>query len=211
MDDQEHPGSDPSTQLTGKGAARRRFAKSGSALSGVVLTMTSRHGIAGVVRGGCPSGFSSTTNSRAPTTDSSGRSPGYWKNKGCDTIHKVFVGAGTSTDAKFGSVFGKARNTTMYNASLLTVLSGTYSQKGVDPDNVAMHIVAALLNARAHLTPNLLEPKVREIWNGYLLGGFVPTTGARPWNGCQIVLYLKSTFSRADVPDSALDPKQCGY
>jgi hypothetical protein len=188
--------------LSAKGEARRRFTKSSGALSGVILTMASRQGIAGtVVRGATPSGFISTTaKSHAPTTANLGRSPGYWK-----THPEAWPSANTKPRAKFGEVFGRATSTELYNCTLFNVVSNEEPSKSADKGNVAMHIVASLLNVRAHLITCLTESKVFEIWNGYLLGGYVPTIGAKPWGACEIVRYLQSTM---DVADSSINT--CG-
>jgi hypothetical protein len=192
VDDQTNPGSDPSPSLNAKGAARRRFTKSGTALSGVILTMASRNGMAStVVRGATPSGFISTTptNSHAPTTAALGRSPGYWKNH-----PGAWPSTRTSQTAKFGQVFGCPTTNPLYGCTLINVVSHLEPAKSADKGNVAMHIVATLLNVRAHLITCLTEPKVFEIWNGYLLGGYVPVLGAKPWGACEIVRYLQSTM-----------------
>jgi hypothetical protein len=200
VDDQKYPGSDPSPSLNAKGAARRRFTKSGTALSGVILTMASRNGMAStVVRGATPSGFiSATPNSHAPNTASLGRSPGYWKNH-----PEAWPSTRTSPTAKFGEVFGCPETNPLYSCTLLNVVSNEDPSKSADKGNVAMHIVATLLNVRAQLITCLNEEKVREIWNGYLLGGYVPVLGAKPWGACEIVRYLQSTMD--------VDPVQsCG-
>lgn len=190
MDDQEHLGSEPSPRLSAKGEARRRFTKSGSALSGVILTMASRNGMATTVGALSPSGFASVTvASHSPGTSPLGRSPGYWK-----THPEAWPSARTDKTTKFGRVFTCSTTSPLYNCSLMTVVSNLEPAKSADKQNVAMHIVASLLNVRAHLITCLDEYKVFEIWNGYLHGGFVPTAGAKPWSGAEIVTYLKSTM-----------------
>ena len=196
MDDQHSPGSDPSPSLNAKGAARRRFTASGAALSGVILTMASRNGMAStVVRGATPSGFiSATPNSHAPTDVMLGRSPGYWKQ---DQVR--WQSAATDPMAKFGQVFGGSKSGPLYNCTLFNVVSNDEPSKTADKGNVAMHLVATLLNVRAHLITCLTEAKVFEIWNGYLLGGYVPVLGAKPWGACEIVRYLQSTMDADPV------------
>ena len=191
MDDQKHLGPDPSPGLSTRGAARRRFTKTGGALSGVILTMASRNGMAStVVRGATPSGFiSATPNSRAPTNVMLGRSPGYWKQD-----QARWQSAGTDPMAKFGQVFGGSKSSPLYNCTLFNVVSNEEPSKTADKGNVAMHIVATLLNVRAQLITCLTEAKVSEIWSGHLLGGYVPVLGAQPWDDCEIVRYLQSTM-----------------
>ena len=191
MDDQERFGSESLPGLSAKGEARRRFTKSGSALTGVILTMASRNGMATtVVRGATPSGFmSATVNSHSPSTSPLGRSPGYWKNH-----PEAWPSAHTDPTLKFGRVFTCPRSSPLYNCDLMNVVGNDEPSKSADRENVAMHIVASLLNVRAHLITCLDEYKVFDIWNGYLKGGYVPVAGATPWNGCQIVRYLQSTM-----------------
>jgi hypothetical protein len=143
-----------------------------------------------------PSGFMSATAatttklSHAPRTSKLGRSPGYWKNN-----LKAWPTAHTDPTLKFGRVFTCSTSSPLYNCTLLNVVANLEPSKSADRQNVAMHIVASLLNVRARLITCMDEYKVFEIWNGYLNGGFVPTAGARPWSGSEIVTYLKSTMS----------------
>lgn len=197
MDDQEHLGSDSSPQLSAKGEARRRFTKSGGALSGVILTMASRNSMATTVVNGAltPSGFMSaeaattTKLSHAPTTSTYGRSPGFWK-----THPEAWPATHTDPKQKFGRVFTCSTASTLYGCTLFNVVANLEPSKSADRGNVAMHIVASLLNVRARLITCMDEYKVFEIWNGHLSGGFVPVAGARPWTDAEIVRYLKSTM-----------------
>lgn len=60
-------------------------------------------------------------------------------------------------------------------------------------DHVARHIVAALLNAQAGLTPAVSVRTVKGIWNEYHSNGyFEPTAGVR-WLSDDILTYLAST------------------
>ncbi len=191
MDDQEHLGSDSSPSLSAKGEARRRFAKSGGALSGVILTMASRNSMATTIGALSPSGFDSVTvASHSPGTSKLGRSPGYWK-----THPTAWPSAHTDPNLKFGRVFTCSTSSALFNCTLMNVVGNLEPSKSADRQNVAMHIVASLLNVRAHLITCMDEYKVFEIWNGYLNGGFVPTAGATPWDGAKIVRYLKSTMA----------------
>jgi hypothetical protein len=152
--------------------------------------MASRNGMATTVGALTPSGFASTTvNSHSPGTSALGRSPGYWK-----THPEAWPSAHTDTNTKFGRVFTCSTTSPLYNCTLMTVVGNVEPAKSADRQNVAMHIVASLLNVRAHLITCLDEYKVFDIWNGYLHGGFVPTAGAKPWSGSEIVTYLKSTM-----------------
>lgn len=54
-------------------------------------------------------------------------------------------------------------------------------------------ITAALLSARAGLTPVLSETDVRNIWNEYVSKGFFEPSAGIHWSDAEIMTYLKST------------------
>ena len=64
-----------------------------------------------------------------------------------------------------------------------------------DPDNLGMHIVAALLNAKKGYTPVLTELDVVNMWNEWASKGYFEPTANVRWNSAQIVQYIVSTFS----------------
>jgi hypothetical protein len=63
-----------------------------------------------------------------------------------------------------------------------------------DPDNMGMHIVAALLNAKAGLTPVLSEMAVINMWNEWATKGYFEPQANVRWNSAQIVRYIIGTF-----------------
>jgi hypothetical protein len=176
-----------------QGAARRRFAKAGLGASGVIMTLVSQPGMATNV---CrpPSGFLSGTwashNPKAGTC--AGRSPDYWKN------HKDQWKRQCRTDGStlFRSIFSCAgRASGLQPYMLFDVVDPTKVANGADKDNVGMHIVAALLNARSNKVSVLPETRVREIWDEYASTGYyTPSAGEKKWNGAEIVRYLTSTM-----------------
>jgi hypothetical protein len=194
---------DGAAGMGARGAARRRFGKAGLGASGVILTLASQPGMASTV---CrtASGFVSATanpnhvNSHAPQMTCGGVSPGFWKNKEDHSPGTWMALAKTDPQALFSKVFGTSRTTSGLNGDkLIEVVDATKVTEAVDNNRVAMHIVAALLNARAGYTSSVLnEAQVREIWAQYALNGYYTyKTGAKPWYGDMIVQYLKSTFS----------------
>jgi hypothetical protein len=175
--------------IGGKGAARRRFARTGLA-GGVLMTLVSKPGMA--MSCTSASGFASGPNaSISPRTECSGRSPGYW--------HKwlgEWQKAGLKTNTPFGMVFacGSTFTAPLAKQTLLEVVDQAKGPKHVDQNNVARHLVAALLNARSGKVPQLPEREVMEIWNSYArTQTYSPKKGV-VWNGADIVLYLKSTM-----------------
>jgi hypothetical protein len=176
-----------------RGAARRRFAKAGLGASGVLLTLASQPGMAATGVCTTPSGFlSGAMNSHTPGTSCSGRSPGYWK-----TRHEEWQSvAFTDGNANFNGVFPCGAATAgLKPHTLFDVVDPNIVDESTDNNRVAMHIVAALLNARAGFSPTLSEAKVKEIWAQYAINGYYTAMdGAKPWYGQQIVTYLTSTF-----------------
>lgn len=196
-----------------KGAARRRFAKAGLGATGVILTLASKPGMASV---SCTSasGFASgPASSNSPSSLCEGRSPGYWKN-----WPEEWASANINSAAKFSDVFGASTSPALAGMTLMEVLDpngnngkdkddkgskggkggseapSTIEVKDVDPDNVARHIIAALLNARSRRVPQLPESEVLEIWRQYVATrSYAPRPGVI-WNGPDIVFYLKSTM-----------------
>lgn len=181
--------------LGAHGAARRRFARAGVGASGVILTLASQPGMAANSVCTTPSGFlSKPMTSHTPSGNCGGRSPGYWKNHHDEWKSR----ASTEGTKPFKTEFpGKAA---LNSYSLFDIVDPTKVTNGADPDNVAMHIVAALLNARAGWTSLVLnEKKVHEIWAQYAVNSYyTPTPGAQPWYGAKIVQYLTSTFALED-------------
>lgn len=175
--------------ISPQGAARRRFAKAGLGASGVIITLASQPGMAANV---CapPSGFlSGAWASQNPNSACFGRSPGYWKNH--PELWKSTMG-----DLKFSKTFTvTSRTAALSPYTLFEVVDSATLPNDADKNNVAMHIVAALLNARFDKVSVLPETRVREIWTEYSGTGFyTPSAGAAKWDGEQIVKYLKSTM-----------------
>ncbi|MES2758048.1 MAG: hypothetical protein V4693_11800 [Pseudomonadota bacterium] len=177
--------------MTAKGAGRRRFARAGAGASaGVLLTLASQPAMAVVCTS--PSGTVSGNSSRKTGLHQCvGRSPGYWK-----THHDEWRRlASTNGDALFRLTFycgGKAYPLTKY--SCFDVVDPDKVTNGDDPDNVAMHIMATLLNVRSGKITFLTTNQVLAIWYSYATKGtYTPTVGVT-WGGAKIVDYLTSTM-----------------
>ncbi len=177
--------------MTAKGAARRRFAKAGAGASGgVLLTLASQPAMAIVCTS--PSGTVSGNNSRkgGPEQQCVGRSPGYWK-----THHEEWRGANTNGETPFKQTFycgGVGSAMAKYNC--FDSVDPDKVTNGDDPNNVAMHIMATMLNVRSGKITFLTTNQVLGIWYSYATKGvYVPTAG-ETWDGAEIVTYLKSTM-----------------
>ena len=206
---------DVANQTESVNESRRRFTKSGLAVSGVLLTLASRPSLGGGggFGGGfvckSPSGFMSGNLSQHGTPQKcSGRTPGYWgthynwpspyKTGTCtDTKHKQYYKSWSITNAtmfKDSSVgfhcSGYGLKLKPYSMMQVILIGGT-----IDKYQLGAHCVAALLNARKGWTPVLTEAQVRVLFNEYdSKGYFEPTAGVK-WYPGDIVAYLQSTMT----------------
>ena len=180
----------------------------------VLLTLTSRPvfggqwktvgGWGGNWKGGkcfTPSGFvSMPTSQHGKPSYCSGRTPGYWKqsrhfSSWVPPYYPTTVsGPGGHQATKFTDVFYGASSPYPSATTFLQVLG----MQGGPPNDVARHIVAAVLNCAAGWTPVLTVPVLRGIWSEYIntgggtVGYFEPTAGVK-WYHDDIVNYLLST------------------
>lgn len=178
--------------ISAKGAARRRFAKAGMGASGgVLLTLASQPAMAALV---CtsPSGALSGNLSKHNTAVAcEGVSPGFWKNQ-----HWAWQSALTNGDAKFNLTFPTTARCSALDAyTCFDIVDPGVVANGDDPNNVAMHIMATLLNVRSKRIGFLNESQVMGIWNSYAATGAYKPTSTVTWSGAQIVAYLTSTMS----------------
>ena len=188
--DNPHPPEE--TNQTAPNPSRRRFAKAGLGASGVLLTLPGRSVLAGKGGGGgdkpgpvckSPSGFlSGNTSTYGPPPICEGRSPGYWKNHD---------GWPIARDTQFKHLFSCGPRIAYKDFTIGKLIS---PQKE-DKHNLAMHLIAALLNARKGWTPFLTEERIRSMFNEWQADGtFSPSAGVH-WGAEQIVEYLKRTQS----------------
>jgi hypothetical protein len=182
----------PVTGPDAKGT-RRRLLQGGLAAGPVLMTLFSRPVLA--LQCQSPSGFVSGNASVAAGAGPicSGLTPGYWK----QTQHfgswrppyypTTVGGPGGHNATLFDTVF-----TPHYSGqTLLNVLE----LGGGPPNDLARHVVAALLNAAAGLTPVLTVAAVKGIWSEYITKGYFEPTAGVHWGDAQIVSYLTSTMT----------------
>lgn len=185
--------------------SRRRFAKSGLAASGVLLTLASRPVMACTCQS--PSGFISGNASASGTQlQCEGLSHGSWKNHPENWPSPYKAGtcssgcgqaANWTTDGAtmFASVFNCNNHGSIYSTyTMFQVLSLGGS---VDSTMLGAHIVAALLNAKVGLTPVLTEAKVINMFNEWNDKGYFEPTASVEWEGGGIVTYIESTYEAA--------------
>lgn len=184
--------------------SRRRFTKSGLAISGVILTLASRPVLGDFV---CksPSGFLSGNVSvnGAPQT-CSGLTPGYWGNKPENWPSPYKAGTcsiscnhpknwTTASATMFAAVFNCNNHGSIYSA--YTMFQVIWLGGGGDPDQLGAHIVSALINARSGYTPVLTETQVINMFNEWNQNGYFEPTAGVKWYGADIVAYLQATMS----------------
>ena len=178
--------------ISAKGASRRRFAKAGMGVSGgVLLTLASQPAMATLV---CtsPSGACSGNLSKHNTSVAcSGVLPDYWQSH-----HWAWNGALTNGSSLYKLTFPTTSRCSQLNTfTCFDIVNPNTVTNGVDPDSVARHIMATLLNVRSKRIGFLTESQVMAIWNSYAATGTYKPTSTVTWSGSQIVAYLKSTMS----------------
>ncbi len=133
---------------------RRRFSSAGIAGTGVILSVASRSAMGGW--GGCTgSEIASGNLSRMSEKNPCGCSPGYWWNVNGNETWDKYLTAYPRLTSKFNTVFGVYYFSNIY-MKLNSVGPGTNNPRQLFPSeslgNVAMHAVAALLNAKFYGT-----------------------------------------------------------
>jgi hypothetical protein len=126
-----------------------------------------------------------------PQSEESGEEKGKGQPKGAVLVRVFADNANSSVNAtRFNSVFSPSP----YPDSV--TLLDALEMGGGPPNDVARHIVAALLNAAAGLTPVLKVHEVQNIWHEYVTSGYFEPTAGIKWYHEEIVDYLESTMSQ---------------
>ena len=191
----------PNKPLSAKGAARRRFSRAGAAASGVLLTLYSQPGMAQIVCA-TPSGAASAMASvRNPDTETcSGRSPGIWLqaltprgnsgNSGKSGNTPGHVDWPVSPDKLFGEWF--TTSLPIGKAKLKDVLAN--GDPAFDPENLGMHLVAAMLNVLSGRSPFQNENMLIDMWNRLRDDHVYHPSAGIDWSAYDVVQYLRSTM-----------------
>lgn len=170
--------------LSPAGASRRRLAGLGA--SGVLMTLASQSAMAGLVcksPSGALSGSLASRKSAGVTC--AGLSPGYWKNH-----EESWAGAGVETNEFFRNVLSCRGRHGYTSVRCIDILS----HQDYDISNIGMHMMATYLNVASGRISFMSIESVCAMWDEYMrTGAYVPSTGAKPWNAADIVLYLSST------------------
>ena len=179
--------------LGARGTSRRRFARAGAGVTGVLLTLASHPGMACSVNQG-PSGWHSANTAKTKgivlshktNAPSSGLPPSTW----CR-----YSGWPCATSMRFGSVFScNSSNYTCRNATLMSHCAGTSRVSG-DKGKIAQLLSAAYLNVASGRSPFLTHQVLHNIWLEYQSKGtYTPMAGVTPWNAVMIATYLSGTM-----------------
>jgi len=170
------------------GLSRRRFTQAGLGVSGAVLTLASRSVLAGRTGGPggggtckSPSGFlSGNASQHGPAPICEGRSPEYWKGQQQWPIAR---------DTSFRNLFNCKPNSVYAKYTIGDLIT----PKNIDQYGLAMHLIAARLNARRGWTPFLTEDRIQSMFREWEMSGtFTPSAGVK-WSAAQIVFYLQAT------------------
>jgi hypothetical protein len=172
--------------LMAAGASRRRFAKAGLGVSGVILTLVSQPGMAQSVCASPSGSLSGGLQSHAPAVVCKGLSPGYWKS------NFPAQPQGLATPLTFGSIFPCDKFHADYAK---TSLEAMLSHQDFDKNNVGMHLVAAYLNVQHGKSSFLTVPALQTIWSEYQSSGAYRPTATVSWSGFDIVVYLSGTMA----------------
>jgi hypothetical protein len=187
-------------EIDAKGAARRRFTRTGAGAAGVIMTLVSQPGMADVVCA-APSAVGSTTHkSHAPASESNcglgGWSPGYWKQWDIHRWPAPYkpVAKGGKPATLFSDVFTMGSYcANLKGKTLLDVLTPQICKHGDGQNLIAYYMVSTLLSAASGKIKFLKTTDVTAIWNEYIGGlTFTPNAGATPWGPADLLFYLKS-------------------
>lgn len=174
--------------------SRRRFGAAGMAGGGVLLTLTCKPVLGGVVSA-APSGFLSANQSTHGAAAFNGaRLPAFWMSTSLWPI---------DASTQFGQVFNCNLDSDLGRTTFKEMISGKKTSKKseeslsstVDPNQLGMYLCTAMLNARNGWTPFLPDTRITEMYSEYALNGFYSPTATTKWTDVQIVQYLKSTQS----------------
>jgi hypothetical protein len=159
-----------------------------------------------------------------PQTVCSGHSPGYWKQPQHFNEWRGYVPGSLQQPGEGGEKHGIGKHAqgvmlqpvnvansnadleppTLFDSVFFSVSPSPYQgftlldvleMGGGPPNDVARHIVAALLNAAAGLTPVLNVQEVQNMWEEYATHGYYEPTAGIKWYHEEIVDYLMSTMT----------------
>lgn len=178
----------PAASMSGAGAARRRFARAGVGVSGVILTLASQPGMASPMMCKSASGSMSTGLGSKPsnaTVRCEGLSPGYWKK---DSRAWPPLAA---REQLFSSVFPHGGTSLYQTGTMLQMLTSNDPSK--DPYNLGRHLVATYLNVLSGKISFLTVDGLKKMWHDFVTYGYYTPRAGTSWNAEALKKYLENT------------------
>lgn len=168
--------------MTARGAARRRFARAGVGVTGALVTISSKAGMATDICTTMSGSLSGGLQSQAPDSQvaCAGRSPGFWKNHDGWPVNKLLA---------FGAVFTCDAGSPYNTCSLNDILD----PKDWDKHGIGRHMAATYLNIRSGRIGFLTELQLQRVWDGLRGGYYHPQPGV-DWDAEDVVEYLQGTM-----------------
>jgi hypothetical protein len=178
--------------LSPRGASRRRFARAGAGVTGVLATLASHPGMACSVYQ-APSGWHSATTAKAKgltvshtvKPPSSGLPPSTWYSYGSSRCAQGLA---------FGSVFRCNWTSLSLKYETLHSVCGHQTKATGDKAKIAALLAAAYLNVSSGLSPFLTREILHNIWLEFQRSGTYSPTGGVTWNAVTIAAYLSGTM-----------------
>jgi hypothetical protein len=181
--DQQATGGDAAPSISVRGAARRRFARAGVGVTGALVTISSKAGMAAdictVPSGSLSGGLQSQNPASVLACD--GRSPGYWK---------THDGWPCSKALKFGAVFTCSPDSPYDACSLEDILE----PKQWDNNGIGRHLAASYLNIQSGKINFLTERHLQRMWDSLRGQGLYQAAPGKQWDATEVVDYLKGTM-----------------
>jgi len=178
----------PDASMSGAGAARRRFARAGVGVSGVILTLASQPGMASPMMCKSASGSMSTGLDSRPsnvTLRCEGLAPGFWKKS-----ERTWPPP-AAREQLFSSVFPRGGTGLYQSGTMLQML--TNDDPGMDPYSLGMHLVATYLNVLSGKISFLTVDGLKKMWHDFVTyGHYIPRAGTS-WNAEALRTYLENT------------------
>jgi hypothetical protein len=178
--------------LSERGTQRRRLAKAGIGVVGVLSTLESRAAMSPMVcksPSGALSGGLSSHYGPAPVCN--GLSPGYWK-----THPESWPIPVTTMFADVFYVPGDRRSCTEKKLDtnlLCSTMSNVLDPQDFDQYNLAMHTVATYLNIKSGKINFLSVETLLNMWYEVRTKGYYSPSAGVQWNAEQVKNYLQAT------------------
>jgi len=186
--------------------SRRRFTKSGLAVSGVILTLASRPVLANFGVCKSPSGFlSGNVSAHGNPLLCYGHPPEWWgSNPGAwSGAYQPGTYNNSGETSKSANEAGKWIGGTPFQTAFpgaisfegYSMMQSLWLNAGEANQLVGAHCVAALLNAAASLTPALTETQIIDMFLEFEISGTYEPTAGFVWGEDEVITYIESTYS----------------